>query len=177
MCRFTVWKKEAAVNTDVSKKQIDGLLCLKNLNICPVDPNYSNIEGEALVIVFVVALTKHFLLGRRYILQSDREQMKKLSTPSEDIPKTAPDKMKRSAIVLMCLSFELIQLLGEQIPHADALSRLDFDGKEFENSRICFANNNNHNVQINLVTRTEIRTKILEDNQKNQLRQISNVSK
>ena len=49
---------------------------------------------------------------------------------------------------------------GEQILHADALHRMDFDEDESDNDRVCFAINNMNFTQSDVVTQAEIKTEI-----------------
>ena len=100
------------------------------------EQNYSNIEREALAIVFVVTRLKQFLLGRKFTLQM--------------------------RIALMGIDFELKYTPGEQIPHADAFSRLDFDNDD-DNDRVCFALDNIYFVQSNLVTQSDVKTELGSD--------------
>ena len=60
----------------------------------------------------------------------------------------------------MSFDHELKYTPGEQIPHADALSRMEFDENELDNDRVCFAINNIYFAQSDLVTHAEIKTKI-----------------
>ena len=60
----------------------------------------------------------------------------------------------------MGFDYELKYTPGEQIPHADALSRMDFDEDESDNDRVCFAINNIYFAHSNLVTRAEIKTEL-----------------
>ena len=60
----------------------------------------------------------------------------------------------------MGLNFELKYIPGEQIPHADALIRMDFDEDESDNDRLCFAINNIYFAHSDLVTKAEINTEI-----------------
>ena len=53
--------------------------------------------------------------------------------------------------------FELKYTSGEEIPHADALSRMDFDEDKSDNNRVCFAINNINLAQSNLVIQAEIK--------------------
>ena len=66
-------QKEATVTTEASEKVIDGVLSQEghpfiyvSRKLNPAEQNYSNIEREALAIVFVVTRLKQFLLGRRF---------------------------------------------------------------------------------------------------------------
>ena len=60
----------------------------------------------------------------------------------------------------MGFDYELKYTPGEQIPHADALSRMDFDEDESDNDRVCFAINNIYFAQSDLVTQAEIKTEL-----------------
>ena len=59
----------------------------------------------------------------------------------------------------MGFDFELKYTPGEQIPQADALSRLDFDDDD-DNDRVCFALDNIYFVQSDLVTQSGIKTEL-----------------
>ena len=123
-------QKEATVTTDASEKAIGGVLSQEghpvinvSRKLTPAEQNYSNIEREALAIVFVVKRLKQFLLGRQFSLRRTTNH-KYLFVPDEEIPKTASAGITRWAVALMGFDYELKYTPGEQIPHADALSRM-----------------------------------------------------
>ena len=160
-------QKEATVTTDASEKTIGGVLSQEghpvtyvSRKLTPAEQNYSNIEREALAIVFVVTRLKKFFHGRRYTLQTDHKPLKYLFAPDEEIPKTPSTRITRWAIALMGFDYELKYTPGEQIPDADALSRMDFDEDESDNDRVCFAINNIYFAQSDLVTQAEIKTEL-----------------
>ena len=156
-------QKEATVTTDASEKAIGGVLSQEGhpvIYVCEQSYMYSNIEREALAIVFVVTRLKQFLLGRRFTLQTDHKPLKYLFAPDEEIPKTASARITRWAIALMGFDYELKYTPGEQIPHADALSRMDFDEDESDNDRVCFPIHNIYFAQSDLVTQAEIKTEL-----------------
>ena len=109
--------------------------------------------------MFVVTRIKQFLLGRRFTLQTDHKPLKYLFAPDEEIPMTASTRITIWIKVLMGLNYEMKYTPGEQIPHADALSRIDFDKDESDNDRKCFAINFIYFAQSDLVTQAEIKTK------------------
>ena len=136
-------QKEATVTTDASEKDIGGVLSQEghpviyvSKKLTPAEQKYSNIEREALAIVFVVARLKQFLLGRRFTQQTDHKPLKYLFAPDEEIQKTASPRIARWAIALMGFDYELKYTPEEQIRHADALSRMDFDEDETDNDRV-----------------------------------------
>ena len=116
-------QKEATVTADASEKIIGGVLSQEghpviyvSRKLTPAEQNYSNIEREALAIVFVVTRLEQLLLGRRFTLQTDHKPLKYLFAPDEEIPKTASARIPRWAIALMGFDYELKYTPGEQIP-------------------------------------------------------------
>ena len=116
-----------------------------------MEQNYSNIEREALAIVFVVTRLKQFLLGRRFTIQTDKKPLKYLFAPDEEIPMTASARITRLAIALMGFDYELKYTPGGQIPHADAFCKMDFDEVESDDDQVCFAINNIYFAQSDFV--------------------------
>ena len=60
----------------------------------------------------------------------------------------------------MGFDYALKYIPGEQIPHADALSRTHFDEEESDNGRACFTINNMYFAPSDLVTQAEIKTEL-----------------
>ena len=110
--------------------------------------------------MFAVTRLKQFLLRTRFTLQADHKPFKYLFAPDEDIPKTAYARITRWAITLMGFDYELKYTPRKQIPHSDALSRMDLDEEESDNDRMCFAINNTYFAHSNLVTQAEIKTEL-----------------
>ena len=130
------------------------------MKLSQAEQNYSNIEREALAIVFVITRLKQFLPGGRFTLQTDHKPLKYLFAPDEEIPKTASERITIWAMALMGFDFKLEYTPGEQIPHADALSRLDFDD-DGDNDRVCFALHNIYFVQSDLLTQSDIKNELV----------------
>ena len=70
-------KKEVTITTDASEKAIGGVLSQKGHPVVYVtktlsraEQRYSNIEREALAIVFVAKRLKQFLLGRKFNIET-----------------------------------------------------------------------------------------------------------
>ena len=108
----------------------------------------------------MVIRLKQFLLGRQFTLQTDHKPFKYLFAPDAEIPKTASARITRRAITLMSFDYELKYTPGEQIPHADALSWMNFNEDESDNDRLCFAINNIYFAQSDLLTQAEIKTEL-----------------
>ena len=110
--------------------------------------------------MFGVTRLEQLLLGRRFTLQTDHKPLKYPFASDEEIPKTASVRITRWAIALMGFDYELNCTPGEQIPHADALSRMEFDDDESNNHQVCFVINNIYFAQSDLVTQAEIKTEL-----------------
>ena len=63
------------------------------------------------------------------------------------------------SIALMGFDYELKYTPGEQIPHADALSRMNFDENESDNNRLCSAINNIDFALSDLGTQAEFKNR------------------
>lgn len=97
--------------------------------------NYSNIEWEALAIVRGMNRAKQFLLGKEFLFQNDHKPLEYIFHPRKALPKVTSARIKRWVIQIMAFDFEIMYTKGNDIPHADALSRLRFlenldDGSE-----------------------------------------------
>ena len=162
-----ILQKEATVTTDASEKTLGGVFLQKgppvicvSRNLTPMEQKYWNIEREALTIVFVVTRLKQFVLERLFTPQTDHKPLKYLFATDEEIPKTATARITRRALALKGFDYELKYTPRGQIPHADALSRMDSDEEESDNDQVCFAISNMHFAQGDLVTQAEIKTEI-----------------
>ena len=156
-------QKEATVTTDASEKAIGGVLSQEkhpvkyvSRKLTPEEQNYSQIERKAVAIVFVVTRLKQSFLEDDLPYKRTTNHSN-ISAPDEEIPSTASTRITRWEIALMSFDYELKYTTGEQIPHADALSRMEFEEDESVNNRVCFAINNIYFTQSDLVTQAEIK--------------------
>ena len=65
------------------------------------EQKYSNVEHEALAIVFVVKRLRQFLLGRKFKFETDHYPLEFIFAPNNELPKTASARFKRRTISLM----------------------------------------------------------------------------
>ena len=73
---------EVNLTTDASEKTIGGVLTQNDhpvinisRNFTSADPKYSNIEREALAVVYAVTQLRQFLLGRQFTLKTDQKPL------------------------------------------------------------------------------------------------------
>ncbi|XP_014676701.1 PREDICTED: uncharacterized protein K02A2.6-like [Priapulus caudatus] len=99
---------------------------------------YSQIEKEALSIVYGVTKFRQFLYGRRFSLKTDHKPLVAIFSPDKNIPVLAAQRLQRWAITLMSYQYDICYKPSAQHGNADGLSRLpmgpdvSFDKQEEE---------------------------------------------
>jgi len=98
--------------------------------------NYSQIQKEALAIVFALHKFHQFLYGRKFILVTDHKPLTSLFGPSKATPVLAANRLARWALLLNQYNYKIEYRKTNDHGNADALSRLPqgpddiFDGEE-----------------------------------------------
>jgi len=123
---------EATLTTDASEKAIGGVLTQNGRPVMFVskvlsktEQRYSNIEREALAIVWSCLRLKNLLLGRRFTLITDHQPLIKIYGGTS-LPKVSSSRLMRWSSLLMPFNFDIQYKSGASIPYADAVSRLKF---------------------------------------------------
>ena len=99
---------------------------------------YSQIQKEALAIVFALHKFHQFLYGRQFILVTDHKPLLSLFGPNKATPALAANRLARWALLLNQYNYSIEYRKTSLHGNADALSRLpsgpdnDFDGEEKE---------------------------------------------
>ena len=136
-------EKEATLTTDDSQEAIGACLTQEShpviyisQQLTSAEKNYSNIEREALAIVWSVAKLKHFLLGRSFDICTDHKPLVYLFGKTSAIPTNASARISRWELQLMGYEYNIRYVKGADIPHVDALSRLKFKEKLEDSKQI-----------------------------------------
>ena len=117
--------------------------------------NYSQIQKEALAIVFALTKFHHFLYGRKFILVTDHKPLLSLFGPTKAIPALAANRLARWALVLSQYEYSIEYRKTAEHGNADALSRLpvgpdfQFDGKECSADVDCVCTVKTISLQLN----------------------------
>ena len=86
--------------------------------------NYSQLDREALAIVFGLDKFRIYLYGRRFTILSDHKPLQHILSPRAPTPTLAAQRLQRWAIMLSGFQYDLQHVPGVRNVVADALSRL-----------------------------------------------------
>ena len=86
--------------------------------------NYSNIEREALSIVFGLDKFRNFLLGVKFTIRNDQKPLHKLFAHDKCIPTSCSSRKQRWALKLSQYNYNFVYSQGQYNVHSDCLSRL-----------------------------------------------------
>ena len=86
--------------------------------------NYSQIQKEALAIVFALKKFHQFLYGRRFILVTDHKPLLALFGPTKPTPALAGNILARWALTLS--QYDYIKSTGRQVNMETQMSSVDF---------------------------------------------------
>ena len=86
--------------------------------------NYSQLEKEALALVFALKKFHYFIWGQQFTLVSDHKPLLGIFSNDKQIPAIASGRIQRWSLMIQAYKFKLIHRSGAQMGTADALSRL-----------------------------------------------------
>ncbi|KFD63863.1 hypothetical protein M514_12264 [Trichuris suis] len=93
-------------------------------SLLPAEKNYSQIEKEALALVFAVRKFHRMLHGRRFTLLTDHQPLLAVFGTKKGIPLYTANRLQRWATTLLGYDFGLEYRSTSNFGNADALSRL-----------------------------------------------------
>ncbi|XP_050059397.1 uncharacterized protein K02A2.6-like [Aphis gossypii] len=110
------------------------------------EQGYSQLDKEALALVYGVKYFHQYLYGRSFILKTDHKPLISIFGEKKVIPVMAAHRLQRYAIFLEGYSYTIEFVKGEDNGNADSLSRLPLEGVDMINHEFC------NNFYINLIT-------------------------
>ena len=126
-------KNDITLTTGTSEHSIFGILSQEghpimylSRRLTNTELNYSNIEKEALAIVWTTTRARKFSIGKIFLLRSDYRPLEFIFNPRKELPKVTTSRILRWTIRLMAFDFDIECVKGNSIPRVDALSILRF---------------------------------------------------
>ena len=93
-------------------------------SLSPAERNYSQIQKEALSVIYGVTKYHQYCFGRRFEIYSDHKPLEGLLAENKPIPSMAAARIQRWAIKLAAYDYLFKYKPGQEHGNADALSRL-----------------------------------------------------
>ncbi|XP_047995490.1 uncharacterized protein K02A2.6-like [Leguminivora glycinivorella] len=96
-------------------------------SLSDAEKNYSQIDKEALAIIYCLKKFNQYLYGRHFTLRTDHKPLVSLFGPKTGVPAMAASRMQRWALILSAFSYD-IEYINTKENLADGLSRLPIEG-------------------------------------------------
>lgn len=104
-------------------------VCFSSRTLSSAEKNYSQLEKEALAMVYALRQFHFYLWGQsHFTVVTDHKPLLGLFSPSKPIPPLASGRIQRWALLLQAYNFSLVHRSGALLHTADALSRLPVPG-------------------------------------------------
>ena len=104
-----------------------GLYAIISRSLAKAEAHYSQIEREALAIVFAVKRLHIYLFGRSFVLCSDHKPLLHIFGEKYGLSATAVSRLQRWAVILSEYDYVFEHISGSSNAVADCLSRLPMD--------------------------------------------------
>ena len=111
--------------------------------------NYSQLEKEALAIIFGIQKFHMYLYGRRFTLLTDNKPLSLILGPKKGIPVLAASRLQRWAIQLSAYQYDIKCRSSTKNGNADTLSRFPLPESKDDHSNVLF-------VEANEVNREQV---------------------
>ena len=93
-------------------------------SLAPAEKHYSQIDKEALAIIFGVKHFHQYLFGRHFMIKSDHKPLQHLLGERKGIPVMASARVQRWALTLSAYNYTVQHVPGKDNANADVFSRL-----------------------------------------------------
>ena len=93
-------------------------------SLAPAEKNYSQIDKEALAIVFGVKYFHQYLFGQFFTIKSDHKPLQHLLGEKKEIPGMASARVQQWALTLSAYNYTVQYVLGKDHSNADVFSHL-----------------------------------------------------
>ena len=95
------------------------LIAFVSRSLAPAEKNYSQIDKEALAIVFGVKHFHQYLFGQSFTIKSDHKPLQHLLGEKKGIPAMASARIQRWALMLSAYNYQVQYVPGKENMNAD----------------------------------------------------------
>ena len=92
-------------------------------SLSPTERRYSQLDKEALAIVFRVGKFHHYIFGRKFLLYNDHKPLIHIFGESKSVPVMASARLQRWALTLSSYTYSIKHKSGKSQGNVDTLSR------------------------------------------------------
>lgn len=125
-----------AVLSHVFPNGIEEPIAFASRTLTKAEERYSQLEKEALALIFGVKRFHQYLYGHTFTLITDHKPLATILGPHTGIPTLAAAWLQRWALLLSAYQYDIQYWNGKEHANADALSRLPMAGVPSEEEQL-----------------------------------------
>ena len=125
-------QKSSVVTTDASEKSLGAVLTQEgrpviyiSRKLTSTEARYSNIEREALAVVWACCRLQQFLVGKKFLIQTDHQPLVYILNPCMSLKSDISPRLMRFSIKMMRFDYDIQHIPGSKNVIADSLSRIN----------------------------------------------------
>ena len=122
----------ASVISQIQKDGTERPISFASRVLNNAEKNYSQIDKEALSIVYGVQKFSQYLYGTKFLLKTDHKPLVAIFGPKKGLPAFAASRLQRYALYLSGFQYDISYVKSQDHGNADGLSRLPI-GNELSN--------------------------------------------
>ena len=117
-----------AVISHIDDNDVERPVAFASLTLCKTE-NYSQIEREALSLMFEISKFHKYLYGRKVELETDHKPLVAIFGNSKSVSQLTASRLQRRALALSAYNYEIVYKKGSQNANAYLFSRLPLESK------------------------------------------------
>ena len=147
-----------AVISHVMRDGTERPIAFASRTLLPSERNYSQVEKEALSLIFGVSKFHTYLYGRPFVLVTDHKPLTTILGPKKGVPPMAAARLQRWALKLSAYQYQIEFRRTDEHSNADGLSRLPLNRVSTTGHTPEPAVFNMHQIESLPVTATQLAT-------------------